>query len=118
MLFATIGQAWVFLATVYGGLALGLLYDIARIVRIALGAGRMATMVVDALFWAVAGAVMFAAIWYAGAGDLRAYMLLGFACGWALFELALGRAVMAVFRLLRKLAAWLAKTRVGVKLFR
>jgi spore cortex biosynthesis protein YabQ len=118
MLFATIGQAWYFLAAVYGGIAIGALYDLCRMARDAMRAGHGATMAVDAVFWLLAGAAMFATLWYAGLAELRVYMLLGFACGWALYTIALSRVVMAIYRLVKKMLARIADTRFGKRLLK
>ena len=89
MLFETSGQAYVFLVTIYVGVAAGLLYDITRALRAALGRTSAVRHVLDGLFWAVCGLLFAMALLRANDGHLRGYTLLGCAVGWLLYLLAL-----------------------------
>ena len=51
---ATINQPYIFLATVYGGLVIGLLYGAVTVLRRLTHAGKCATLVWDILFFAAA----------------------------------------------------------------
>ena len=117
-LFTTRGQATAFLIAVYGGMAIGLLYDAARVTRYALRAGHTVTLALDLLFWLGAAAVMFLALLRSGMGELRGHMLAGYACGWFLYALALSHWVMSLYRLLRRLSRHAAHTELGRRLFR
>lgn len=118
MLFQTQGQAWVFLATMYAGLVLGALYSVNRMLRATLGSGRIISGVIDIIFWAAAALTMVCALYWAESGVIRIYMLLGFACGALLFELALGWLIMWIFRGICKLLHMLLNTRIMQRLFR
>ena len=50
-------QAQVFLAMVYAGLAMGVCYDLLRLLRLLLRAGPVLTALFDLLFWLLAAAL-------------------------------------------------------------
>lgn len=89
MLFETSGQAYVFLATLYVGVAAGFLYDFTRILRIAFARAPFTRHILDGLFWAAAAVLFTAALLRANDGHLRGYTLMGSAVGWLLYALAL-----------------------------
>ncbi len=91
-----------FLATMYGGIGVGALYDISRMLRRSFGAGRGVSATIDAFFWCTVTAGLLALLRWADSGLLRAYMLLGVACGWGLYELAASPIIMAVYGLARR----------------
>lgn len=87
MLFYTMGQPQAFLGMVYAGLAAGLLFDAAALVRKLLAAGRVLTLAVDCAFSLVA-VLMLAAVWLrVNYLDFRMYALMGAACGAVLYAL-------------------------------
>ncbi|MGN1250762.1 MAG: spore cortex biosynthesis protein YabQ [Candidatus Spyradocola sp.] len=88
MLFETLGQARVFLAMVACGAAAGVLYDLLRLARA--GGGRGAWLP-DALFALAAGALLFLAMARVQLPGLRAYVLLGAAVGWFLYDASVSR---------------------------
>ena len=96
MMFETVGQAGIFLAMVYAGLVVGLLYDGARLARRLLAAGTVITGIVDLLFWLGAGAVVSVALALRGEDAVRLYALAGCACGAVLYLLGISRALRAV----------------------
>lgn len=100
MLFATRTHAVVFLATVYAGLVIGVLYDGDRILRRLLAVGRMGSMIVDGLFWSVVCLWCAKVLFEVNGGELRAFALLGFAVGWALYEWAISPLLMGLWDLL------------------
>jgi spore cortex biosynthesis protein YabQ len=92
-LFETSNQLWVFLFTVYGGIVLGVLYDLLDIIRKVIRARRLMTAVFDIAYWSAATALAFLLLYFACEGEFRYYDLLGFASGAALWFLGPGRAV-------------------------
>lgn len=88
------------MATVYGGLAVGLLYDLLSLLRHGLHMGPMATGLMDFLFWLGAAMILALTIGISGGDGLRAYMLLGFACGFVLYAAGLHTLLEALGRLL------------------
>lgn len=101
-MFDTAGQAWVFLAMVYGGMAMGVVYDILCGLRHMLKAKLMLTGLFDLLFWGIAACLASIALAYAG-GDLRPYTLLGLATGALLYAVGLGRLVRAAARFVTRI---------------
>jgi len=98
MLQTAAGQAQAFLAAVYGGVALGLCYDVLRAWRVAMRAGRGMTGVLDAVFSLCALGIVGGVLWLAVGGEVRAYVLAGFPVGAALYAAALSRFIMKVFK--------------------
>jgi len=96
MMFETVGQAGVFLAMVYAGLIVGLLYDGARLARRLVSAGAVITGILDLLFWLAAGAVVSVALALRGEDAVRLYALGGCATGAALYLLGISRVLHAV----------------------
>ena len=106
-------QGGVFLAMLYGGLAVGVLYDLARGVRSVLHAGPVLTGVLDLLFGALAclpAGLLVAAFSHEG---LRAYMLLGMACGLLLYLAGVSRLLRLLVRALCGACRRIAQTRAG-----
>jgi spore cortex biosynthesis protein YabQ len=90
-LFETSNQLWVFLFTVYGGVVLGLLYDLLSVIRMFLKGKHVLIVFFDILFWLVAAALSFALLYYACDGEFRYYDVLGFGLGAALWFLGPGK---------------------------
>lgn len=109
MLFETLGQARVFLTMVACGAAAGALYDLLRLARSPLD-GRGAWLP-DALFALAAGALLFLAMARVQLPGLRAYVLLGGAVGWFLYDASVSRFFRFLGAKLRE--ARRKKTRAG-----
>lgn len=87
MLFYTVGQPQAFLGMMYAGLAVGLLFDVAALVRKLLYAGKVLTLLVDCAFSLLA-VLLLAATWlHVNYLDFRMYALMGAASGAALYAL-------------------------------
>ncbi len=102
-LFGTSNQGWVFLFMVYGGVVLGLLYDLVTVARRMLHIGGLWVALVDLVYWLAATAVAFGFLYLAGQGEFRLYHVLGFALGAALYALGPGRLLDAALRRLIRL---------------
>jgi spore cortex biosynthesis protein YabQ len=87
MLFYTFGQPEAFLGMMYAGLAAGLLFDAAALVRKLLAAGKILTLVIDCLFSVVCVLLLAAAWLQVNYLDFRLYALLGVAAGAVLYAL-------------------------------
>lgn len=116
MMFETVGQSGVFLAMVYAGLLVGLLYDGLRLMRRLLAANALVTGLADLLFWLAAGAVVAVALALKGEGSLRLYALAGCASGAALYLLGIsrvlragGQAIADAYRRVEESPKWQAK---------
>lgn len=81
----TAPQVYIFLITVYGGLLVGVVYDIYRLIRHIAKRGRWLTIVLDVLFIITLGVIVFAVLYIANSGELRLFIFLGLALGFALY---------------------------------
>ena len=115
-------QSYVFSYSVYGGILIGVLYDIYRVVKRKKKSERLITSLWDLLFLFSVFFVIIWAIFSSSYGDIRAYVLVGFLVGFYLYEKLLGRIVVGLFRFLyRNLISFLNKTNcliaLPIKLF-
>jgi spore cortex biosynthesis protein YabQ len=117
MLFETVGQWPVFLACIYGGLAIGLVYDALGIVRSAAGKGLLVTAVADISFWILAGAIILIVSALSNDGEIKLYMALGFGAGYLLFKSAVSPIVAFVTEKIanafKRAAKWFKSTSFG-----
>lgn len=81
----TAPQIYIFMITLYGGLAAGVVYDIYRFIRRAAKKGRWLTVLLDVLFIVTLGLIMFGVMYLANEGELRLFTFVGFALGFALY---------------------------------
>ena len=88
-------QAYIFLCSVIGGIAIALIYDIFRILRKAVKTSNLATYMEDLVFWVLVAVVMFATVYYSNEGELRSYIFLGTFLGVVLYALLFSKAVMS-----------------------
>ena len=96
MLLSTTDQVFILLASVYGGLMLGLIFGLYRFVRGIFRFGRMVTFIGDMLFWAAALVVTLSIIYRSSSGLVRVYQLLGFGLGTMLYFYFLGEIVQTL----------------------
>lgn len=94
MIISVSTQAYVFLCTIAGGMAIALVYDIFRIFRRAIKTGRMVTNVEDLLYWLIVVFIMFLTIHYSNDGELRIYLFIGAFIGIVLYALLFSRIIM------------------------
>ena len=81
----TAPQIYIFMITLYGGLAAGVVYDIYRLIRRVTKKGRWLTVLLDVLFIITLGLIMLAVMYLANEGELRLFTFVGFALGFALY---------------------------------
>ncbi len=94
MIISVSAQAYVFLCTIAGGMAIALVYDIFRIFRRAIKTGRMVTNLEDLLYWLIVVFIMFLTIHYSNDGELRIYLFIGAFIGIVLYALLFSRIIM------------------------
>jgi Spore cortex protein YabQ (Spore_YabQ). len=94
---ATINQPYIFLATVYGGLLIGLLYGLFASIRHLTHAGKAATAVWDIAFFAGGSLISLAVVYIASKADLRFYTFLGLALGFCMYFFGLHRTVRYLY---------------------
>lgn len=122
MLFATIGQGFVFLWMVGAGLAIGVLCAFSAAIRRLLCAGFWLTLLIDALTGLCAGLILIAALVTGSYGQLRLYELLGAAAGILLFRMGveppIRRCLCALACLLRRIIDKITGNRLIKVIFR
>lgn len=82
---ATINQPFIFLATVYGGLLIGLLYGFITAIRHLTHAGKVATALWDVFFFAGGTIISLIVVYIASKADLRFYTFLGLGLGFCMY---------------------------------
>jgi len=105
MITSVSNQAYVFLCTVIGGMAIALVYDIFRIFRKAVKTSSAITYVQDLLYWLIAAAIMFITVYYSNDGQLRAYLFAGAIIGAILYALLFSNIVMKSSLFIIKIAS-------------
>lgn len=122
MLFATIGQGYVFLWMMGAGLLIGALYAFAAAMRRLLCAGFWLALLIDVLTGLGAGLILIAALVTGSYGQLRLYEMLGALAGTALFTLGveppIRQGLGALFRVLKRLFDRISGNRLIKVIFR
>ena len=95
-------QIFVFLYTIYGGIIIGISYDIYRVMK---GKNRKDKIITS--FWDVAFLVLilFVCLWgifSSNYGDRRVYVFIGFIVGFVLYEKILGKFGVYLFATIKK----------------
>ena len=93
----TIGQSYIFLATVYGGLITGIIYDVYRMLRRALKAGRVVTAIFDILFSLCTLAIVAGVLFTVNSGEIRFYTFVGFALGFFIYIIGISHFLSFIF---------------------
>ena len=117
MLFATAGQARIFLVTVALGALLGLTHDGVRLLM-ALFKAKAVRYGLEGLFFCGAALAAFGAVYRCNGGDLQAYTVLGMGVGWCLYLLSLSKALEWICLRLGRRLGKLAQSRALRSLFR
>lgn len=104
-------QSYVFSYSVYGGIIIGILYDIYRAVKGKKRNERLITSIWDLLFLLSVFVVVIWAVFSSSYGSIRSYVFIGFIVGFYLYEKLLGRIAAGVFHFLfRSIINFLNKT--------
>lgn len=96
-------QAYVFLTTFYGGIIIGLTYDIYRIFRYFFKPKKVATFIEDLVFWIIVSLIAVFILIFSNWGELRGYIFIGFILGTLLYNKLLSKIVISVLVHLTKL---------------
>ncbi|QXM07232.1 spore cortex biosynthesis protein YabQ [Crassaminicella indica] len=103
-------QIYVFLTTLYGGIIIGFIYDLYRILRCIFKPKKIATIIEDLIFWIVIAIIAVHVLLFSNDGQLRFYVFLGFLIGAILYNRILSRFVIrGILILLNKLKSLLMK---------
>ncbi|MHB1392834.1 MAG: spore cortex biosynthesis protein YabQ [Clostridia bacterium] len=104
-------QSYVFSFTVYGGILIGVLYDIYRVLKGRKRNERLITSFWDVLFLFSVFIVVIWTVFSSSYGDIRFYVFIGFLVGFYLYEKLLGRIAVGVFLFLyRNIISFFKKT--------
>ncbi|SKC91153.1 spore cortex biosynthesis protein YabQ [Maledivibacter halophilus] len=92
-------QLYAFLATFYGGIVIGFLYDIYRIYRSMLNFKKVITAIQDLLFWIAISIVAIFVLIYSNDGNVRGYSIMGFILGALVYNLLLSSIVVKTIKI-------------------
>lgn len=81
----TVSQPYIFLIMLYGGILIGVAYDVYRGIRKAVKKGKWITAIFDSLFIITLGLIVVFVMYTANQGELRLFTFVGFALGFALY---------------------------------
>lgn len=87
-------ETYILLATVYGGILIGFMYDLYRVIRGVFRPKKMATMIQDLIFWCFISVVAFYVLIFSNEGALRFYNFLGFILGASFYQFLLSKLVI------------------------
>jgi spore cortex biosynthesis protein YabQ len=110
MIISTDNQAYIFLATVYSGMLLGLVYDIYRAFRMIIRPKRWFIAILDLCFWIFGALLSFFMLFRVNGGEVRLYAFFGLALGWGLYILIVGSLVVKllvrVYEIISAIVLW------------
>ena len=89
-------QGYIFLATLYGGIIIGFIYDIYRIFRYFFKPKKVATFFEDLAFWIIIALIALFVLIFSNWGELRGYEFLGFLTGAILYHKLLSKIVITI----------------------
>ncbi|AKL93635.1 spore cortex biosynthesis protein [Clostridium aceticum] len=101
-------ETYILLATIYGGILIGFIYDLYKIFRRIFHPKKIATLIQDFLFWLIIAIVAFYVLIISNQGALRFYNFLGFLIGAATYTFLLSHIVVkGILLLLRAIKRFL-----------
>lgn len=103
-------QGYVFSSAVYGGIIIGILYDIYGVIRRRKRNEKLIASIWDAFFLLSVLLVAVGVIFSSNYGDIRAYVFIGFTVGFYLYEKLLGRIAVAIFQAVMRKLSYFFKT--------
>lgn len=87
-------ESYILLATIYGGLLIGFIYDLYKVFRGLFHPKKIATYLQDILFWTIISIVAFYVLIISNQGDLRFYNFLGFVIGVLIYHYLLSAKII------------------------
>lgn len=107
-------QIYIFLATLYGGIVIGFIYDLYRIIRCIFRPKKLATFIQDFIFWLVISVAAMMVLLFSNDGEIRFYTFLGFVVGVLLYNRFLSKFVISILvrmiQIIRKILYMVIKT--------
>ncbi len=98
----TAPQIYIFMITLYGGIAAGVAYDIYRCIRKVAKRGRWLTALLDVLFIITLGLIILGVMYIANEGELRLFTFVGLALGFALYMAGISLFVAFIARKIKQ----------------
>ncbi|MGE4282578.1 MAG: spore cortex biosynthesis protein YabQ [Clostridia bacterium] len=89
-------QAYIFLSSIVGGLIIGLVFDIFRILRRVIKTVNFITYIQDILFWIIVTMIIFLLVFVTNDGELRWYEFLGVVLGIIFYNLLFSTYVIKI----------------------
>lgn len=96
-------QSYIFLTSIYGGLLVGLVYDLYKVFRYFLKPKKIATIIEDVLFWFVITIIVFTVLIKSTWGELRGYIFIGLFMGVFLYFKFISKVIYPILIRLFKL---------------
>ena len=93
-------QLYVFLYTFYGGIIIGILYDLIDVMLNGYAVRRRT--VADLIFWAIAFCVIIGILFYVNHISFRFYVVVGFAMGWFVYFFTISKLLRRFFVFIKK----------------
>ena len=118
MLFESLHQGWFFLYALYGGIVLGLIYDIGRVIRYTFHDWKPLTLIIDLCYWAIGAVLVFLVLYVTTYGQIKVFILLGMLCGFILYLIGMSRFVIFIFIKVRAGIRFLLRRFKGSKAFK
>lgn len=110
-------QAYVFLATLYGGILIGFIYDIYRIFRYFFRPKKVATFIEDLIFWIIVSITALLILIFSNWGEVRGYVFLGFISGALLYHKLLSKPVIMILVYISRFLLSVFKKVLGLILY-
>lgn len=106
-------EALLFLKSCLLGAGLAAVYDIFRILRLAVRSGKIVVFIEDTLYFILIALATFTFMLFFSEGQIRAYILIGEFLGWLLYYYTIGALVFrmskAIIRAIKAVLRWLYK---------
>ena len=87
-------QIYMFLATLYGGIVMGFIYDLYRIFRYYSRPKKVKTFIEDLIFWIILSIIVISVLAHINWGELRGFIFLGFILGAILYNRLLSKVII------------------------
>ena len=91
MYYFTLNQTYIFAFAVYGGLIMGLIYDIMRIIRRLFKNNKALTLVLDIIFLIACIAIAFLVLFLAYDGRFRIFPFIGYIVGFCIYMVGISK---------------------------
>jgi spore cortex biosynthesis protein YabQ len=96
MIISVNNQVLILIASVYGGMLIGLLFDFFRLLRKGFKIKKAVIPVGDIIFWAASVVIILAVVYNSSSGLIRSYQLIGLALGTFIYLKLLSKYVLTI----------------------